>query len=494
MPTSWAWASNLLITEVYANAPGRSSDTTREWVELYNVSDHPIALTGLIIRRIDGVKSPKEAWRIVLQQSDVMVPVGGYAIVAQSADLGLGLCPQIPLHVVADERFSLKNSGVQQLCIQQAGQQEQCVQFSDSKTFPDGQSRHLPTVDAALGGQLSDWRTEDCPLPQEALGSPGFAFGACHSDTFSAIDPWYADWICPQLQEDAAQNELDDPSESNNGDAQQQPQPSIEPQQTDPKLLALAQQPLPQLQLHARQQSPQHVVITCQTATADFGPLLHMDIYASTHPDLLLDGILLATAVAVPTQPQQPTQTAVAVAALPSATYSFFGRLRNVAGQEAHVRAPESIAIDNTIALPNLRITQAEMQQLSSARQAIHLSWSVEPAMLGNLTLYARDTTNSNTDWQTVVTGLPNPDSGGKYVWYPADASEKSRFEVYGLLRVAQGSVTSAQLPVVPAPQPQSCRGATPAATAGQDTAFVLLWAIYRAAQRSSTRRRRLCG
>ncbi|MEM7588904.1 MAG: hypothetical protein AAF320_01910 [Myxococcota bacterium] len=470
----------MLITEIYANAPGRVSDTGKEWLEVYNASDHPVALAGLTVRRIDGSQTPQEAWRILLQQSNVEVPVGGYAIIAQSPDLGLGLCPQIPVHVVADEAFSFKNSGVQQVCVQEPGRPEHCVKLSDSKTFPDGQSRHLPSLDPALGGEIEHWAVEDCPLPDGALGSPGLALGACHQGEFLQMDPWYADWICPDSEE-AVAGSLPANNEELVAAWQQEPNQQI---------LALAQQPLPQLDLHVQSQTSHHVAISYQALTPVFGPLVHMSVYASTHPNAL-DGILIASAVPLPTRPEQNMQVISSVRSLPKGTYTFFARLQGVQGHESIAYAPESIAIDNTTALPNLRIMQAHMEHLSSGRQVVHLSWDVDPGMLGTLTLYARDTADAKSTWQPVVTGLQSQDLGGKYVWYPQSISAKSSFEVYGLLRIPQGSVTSAVVQVQPPEHLPSCQGAAGgAANAGHDAAFVLLWVVYRAALHKTARRK----
>jgi len=184
LASSFTYGQGVLISEVYAHGLGSSTDHGQEWFELFNAGEMPVKLNGMVVRRLDG-SSSEEAFRLTIQSNeDLIIEPGDYFVVAQSRDLGLPLCLDIPLVVVHDRAFSLDNSGVQSLCIQPVGQVEDCAQFSNSRSFPKGHSRYYSGSNLVGNDKLISWQVEDCPLFFGRYGTPGKAASSCRQEPF----------------------------------------------------------------------------------------------------------------------------------------------------------------------------------------------------------------------------------------------------------------------------------------------------------------------
>ena len=92
----------IIINEIMYNLPG--SDSKREWIEIYNLSDQEIDLTGWKFYEAKTNHSLK------LIRGSVIISSGAYAIIADSADNFLVDHPDF-IGTLFDSSFSLSNSG-----------------------------------------------------------------------------------------------------------------------------------------------------------------------------------------------------------------------------------------------------------------------------------------------------------------------------------------------------------------------------------------------
>jgi len=170
-----------LVSEVFANAPGTGRDQGKEWFEIYNASDRPISLDGVVIRKLDGV-TKKEAWREILLSEQAVIEPGRYAVVAERADLGLGLCFAFDVFTLGSRIFELRNSGMQTLCIVTQEGEESCAKFGDDEAFPDGKSRYASRLSDKDVERPQNWWIESCQFYDSNYATPGFAAGICSSN------------------------------------------------------------------------------------------------------------------------------------------------------------------------------------------------------------------------------------------------------------------------------------------------------------------------
>lgn len=165
-PIAW---SQLRISEVFGNRYGPASDVGHEWVELYNESENPFNLNTLTLERLDG-RSKTQGFYITLSLPEPMlIPPWGYVIIGQSADLGTGMCLKTPIIQVSDPAFTIKNTGLQTLCIAYESEKE-CQIINHSGAFPDGKAR----ARLLEGTKLTDqWIVEECELLPHTFATPG---------------------------------------------------------------------------------------------------------------------------------------------------------------------------------------------------------------------------------------------------------------------------------------------------------------------------------
>lgn len=175
------FSQGLILSEIYANGLG-SSDKGQEWFELYNASSEDIVLNDVIFRRLDGV-AQEEAFRLSVNSNEkLVIKAGEYFVIAQSYDLGLNRCLSIPMAVVRDSAFVLDNKGIQTLCVKAVNGEEDCAQFSNTQSFPEGHSRYFSGDTLAGNDRLAAWSVESCGLFGGAHATPGRAGQSCLAD------------------------------------------------------------------------------------------------------------------------------------------------------------------------------------------------------------------------------------------------------------------------------------------------------------------------
>lgn len=175
--------AQVIISEVYSNAPGRQTDKGQEWFEIYNIGDEEIELGGAIIRRLDGQKL-NEAWKLQLPASSLALAPKQYAIIAQKIDLGIGVCLSTPTLIIDNNNFSFKNSGIQNLCIQVKDTEEKCTRISNNDKFPDGSSYYNMASELYLPEERIILKISDCEIAPNTFASPGVDSGFCHNNSY----------------------------------------------------------------------------------------------------------------------------------------------------------------------------------------------------------------------------------------------------------------------------------------------------------------------
>ncbi|MEM7495046.1 MAG: hypothetical protein AAF471_02695 [Myxococcota bacterium] len=485
LPCPSAAAAGLLITEIYANAPGSGRDSGKEWIELYNPAEQPVPLRGTRLCRLDGTKQ-EQAWCIDIAASETEVPAKGYAVVAQARDLGIEVCLDKPIHVVTDEAFSLKNSGVQFLCVH-AGGVERCVKFSDSKSFPDGKSRHLVALDREGMDLGEDWIEESCMLADSVFGTPGFALGACGGQT---DDPWYAAWVCP-ITPPVLEGGGDDGAAAIGGDGDADwTETQARREQVGKQLEDTLSKPLPSLVLVDVALNARQGTVRYEVEQGKFNELTEVSLYAAGSPDSR-SGILLARAVPLPSRTDQPLELAWSAQTLPPGRAFLFARVRDVRGRTAYAHASKSVDVKADQTLPRVRVVQARLHEAVAGHQALELQWRVESPRAGALTLQWRTSGESVGEWQSIVTALPvdQDHQEGTYLWRREAPSHNVPLEVAAALHTESGTVRSDTVAVEPAPESGGCGGSPVPRTQEADAvaALVLLLAA-RGLSRGATR------
>ncbi len=101
LPAMVSAQGDVRINEIMYNPPG--TDTDLEWIELYNNDITAINITGWKFYEADTNH------RLTLVQGSMIIPVGGYAIIADNATAFLNEHPECKC-TVTDSTFSLRNS------------------------------------------------------------------------------------------------------------------------------------------------------------------------------------------------------------------------------------------------------------------------------------------------------------------------------------------------------------------------------------------------
>jgi hypothetical protein len=102
LPVMVSAQSDVRINEIMYNPPG--ADTDHEWLEVYNNDTTDINITGW------GFYEAGTNHSLTLIQGNLVIPSGGYAIIADNATMFLGVDEGCNCTVI-DSAFSLNNSG-----------------------------------------------------------------------------------------------------------------------------------------------------------------------------------------------------------------------------------------------------------------------------------------------------------------------------------------------------------------------------------------------
>lgn len=161
-------SSNFLISEIFANAPGRARDSNKEWIELYNLkSPLSISSVGLEIYEQKG-KTLRLMTKENFEPKNPLI-FDKFMIIAQSADLGINACidQEIPLALMD---FSIKNQVTQKICVVLNHDVRTCASFSSNRPMPDGTGFFRELYDT---GEDPLWRYEPCHFMNGIFATPG---------------------------------------------------------------------------------------------------------------------------------------------------------------------------------------------------------------------------------------------------------------------------------------------------------------------------------
>jgi hypothetical protein len=155
-------SSPLVINEIMQN-PSEVSDPQGEWIEIHNTYFTPLHLKDYVLSD-DGSNAHTIA-------TDVVVPAGGYAVLASNADTATNAGLDVDYEYSS---FSMGNSDDEVLLTDPNGTEIDRVVYDDGATFPDpsGASMELiaPHYDNALG---NSWVAAVAEYGAGDLGSPG---------------------------------------------------------------------------------------------------------------------------------------------------------------------------------------------------------------------------------------------------------------------------------------------------------------------------------
>lgn len=162
-----SFAQNFLISEVFANAFGKSRDDKKEWIELYNLSP-AIKVNEITLEIYEDGEKP---YRTTLATPGIIFDK--YLLIATDLGLGIDACLEIEPVIMP---FSIKNIGKKKLCVIINEQHSTCASFSKKSFMPDG---------VALFRELNDisleplWRHEPCEFSPLLFATPGFLARTC---------------------------------------------------------------------------------------------------------------------------------------------------------------------------------------------------------------------------------------------------------------------------------------------------------------------------
>ena len=159
--------NNLIITEYLANPVG-ISDSAGEYFEIFNTTDNPIELDGLVIRD-DGSNS--------FTVNTLMLAAKSFAVFSSSDGMSLGITPDY----IYGNGMALTNTDDEIGLYQPDGTAIHQLSYDDGDNFGAGIAHELDVLDwmtpSIVIGPASgtDFIAATAMLPFENFGSPGFA-------------------------------------------------------------------------------------------------------------------------------------------------------------------------------------------------------------------------------------------------------------------------------------------------------------------------------
>jgi len=108
-----AVSGQVVINEIMYDLPDQGSDTGREWIEIYNTGNNAVDLSGWKFFESDTNHN------LVIAQGNKMLPIGGFAVVADKAEKFLAEHTGFS-GTLFDSTFSLNNTTGEKLAIKNA--------------------------------------------------------------------------------------------------------------------------------------------------------------------------------------------------------------------------------------------------------------------------------------------------------------------------------------------------------------------------------------
>ena len=135
-------AGEVLFTEIMYDTEGDLLENNAEWIELHNVAGEPLSLAGCSLTDTSTTPTPIEA---------LVLPTGGYAVFARSADPALNG----GIDVAGTLAFGLNNPG-DDLALTCAAGRIDAVAYDDGGDFPDARRFSISLDPDAFDADAND--------------------------------------------------------------------------------------------------------------------------------------------------------------------------------------------------------------------------------------------------------------------------------------------------------------------------------------------------
>ncbi|KQC32622.1 hypothetical protein AAU57_04240 [Nonlabens sp. YIK11] len=171
---------SIIITEVMQNPSAAGNDPNGEYFELYNTTANDIDIQSWVI------SDDNQAAETHTIATSVIVPAGGYIVIANSATPNGGLTPDYTY----GNDISLGN-GTDGVIISCGATVIDQVIWDNGVTFPDPTGASMELMSNAFTAELNDdgtnWVTATTPYGDGDLGTPGAPNGATASNESQSV-------------------------------------------------------------------------------------------------------------------------------------------------------------------------------------------------------------------------------------------------------------------------------------------------------------------
>ncbi len=401
--------TDLVISEVYANSPGSVSDSGKEWIELTNATaDTNITLEGATLTRLDGTAQSEE-WRITLVGAPSL-DAGESIVMSTTDDLGIDLCFSFTPYLLPST-FSLGNSGVQFLQIQTLNGEGETVKYSNSNSFPDGQSRER--ADFTNTDDLDTaWTNSTCELTGNTFGTPGKSIGECLGE--SDFLPETECGGTPIVTTDGGVIFEPVPSELDGGGA-----------------VDTSNNQVPNGSLTVASSTENSAVLRLSASDSDHPSVSVTLYYALTNQETA--GQEIAQGIFV-TADGTSLDYEWVFGDTPEGTYYPFAAFTDAYGARSYAFGDRAVIVGAPDATMSFSITAPDgINDTASATSAVSIEWSILPATEGVVALYY-DSDSEGFDGIPIVSGLSAASTGPRtYRWAP-DNVDPGNYAIYGVL------------------------------------------------------------
>lgn len=437
--------AGLAITEIFFNAAGTATDVGKEWIEVANLSDAPVALDDVVVERLVGATSPTVDSSVPIDGSGVVLDPGERAVIAQQADLGAAVCVDVPVVVLdsASTAFSLPQSGgTYWVRVKGPGftNDVRYVYSNPSPTTFDGRSMAL-LDETRDNSSVANFAPSTCTFTGTVGGSPGVDNADCAGATYTCGVTTDGGVI---VDEDGGVIVV----------------PPVDAGPNDPPVVVVTQ---PTALVDG---SPVRVVYTA--TDPDDGDVVEVELYADADGQGN-DGVRVARGLPGGVDVEHLWRPAD----LPAGTYRVFARAVDRRGAAAYAYAPGEVQVGSaTGGTATVAVVQPDGVNDVDTQGAVVVVWDVVlPAdSVGSVRLVA-DADGDGVDGLAIAGGLSAaPDGPRRFVWTPEGLS--GSYSVCAILTWTRGEEIACSPPVnVAAPPTCACtatnEGAHPRLLAG---------------------------
>jgi len=166
-------AENFYVSEIFLSS-GVAKEHKAQWLELHNTSKRSLIINFIKIEIHAGDHSP----RVIEKHIESPVLFEERLIIAHEKDLGLGLCFDEHMTLIALEDFYINKAKNIKICIS-LNQEQTCFKIA-ANLFAKKSSFYKSPENI--------WRSEPCALTKDIYATPGLAERVCLLDSNFALD------------------------------------------------------------------------------------------------------------------------------------------------------------------------------------------------------------------------------------------------------------------------------------------------------------------